>query len=182
MSTREVTWSDVEAYEAELRRELPRFEICYKDESPLQRVIGKLVWLFNRSYMTNYTTVMFGRVYFPNRKWAERLGPRPVLLTLRHEAVHLRDMKRFPLIFQLTYLFVFPTVFSMRAIWELRAYRESIRAQGELYGSVQQRDIEFIVERFTGADYLFMFPFAGVIRRDLERVALEAGFPVKSEA
>ena len=169
-----MTHDDVLAYEAELRRELPRFRVCYKDESRLQRFIGRLLRPFNRDYMTLYTTVMFGRVYFPSRRWRARLDPREVYCTLRHEAVHLRDARRFPLFFQLSYLFLLPAVFTLRAFWEWRGYLETLRAEAEVYGEVSDERLDTITQRFVGADYLFMFPFKRFVRGRLERRRDEA--------
>jgi hypothetical protein len=39
---------------------------------------------------------------------------------LRHEAVHLRDARRFPVLFELSYLAALPAVFTARAWWEWR--------------------------------------------------------------
>lgn len=164
-----IQWSDVEALEADLRRELPRFAVCYKNESPLQRFIGKLVYPFCRTYGTNYTTAMSGRVYFPSRAFCERQGAATVYATLRHEAVHLRDARRFPVLFQLSYLLLLPAVFTTRAIWEWRAYKETLRVELELYGEIGDRVIEHIARRFTGPDYLFMCPFPRFVRRRLLR-------------
>jgi len=168
-----VTEADVEAYERRLGEELAGFCVCYKDESRLQRLIGVLLRPFNRAYMTGYTTVMFGRVYFPSRGWRRGRDPREIYCTLRHEAVHLRDARRFPLLFQMSYLFFLPAFLTMRALWEWRGYVETVRAETEVYGSVPDERLDEIADRFAGADYLFMFPFKGLVRRRLTRVRAE---------
>lgn len=166
----------VNQLEESLSDELPRFAVAYKDESRLQQWIARLVWIFNRHYLTDYTTVMFGRVYFPSRKWREKVGPEQIYNTLRHEAVHLRDARRFPVLFQFSYLFLFPTIVTVRAVWEWRAYLETLRVHSETHGEIPDRLLEHIEKRFTGPDYLFMCPFRGLIRRWLEaaRRRLEA--------
>ena len=161
---------DVAAYEAELQRELPRFRVCYKDESRLQQTIGGLLRPFNGRYLSHYTTVMFGRVYFPSRRWRDEQGPAAVYRILRHEAVHLRDMRRFPLLFQLSYLFLFPAGLTVRAWWEYRAYVETLRVEWELSGRIDDAVLDGIVRRFTGPEYLYMCPFPRWIRRRLEAV------------
>lgn len=70
---------------------IPNFEIRYKDESKLQRFIGFLLF-FNKAYMTDYTTTMFGKVYFTSRKSVEE-DPRGAWKILAHEYVHLLDAK-----------------------------------------------------------------------------------------
>jgi hypothetical protein len=163
----------VAAYEAALARELPRFAVRYKDESRLQRLIGALVRPFNATYLTQYTTVMFGRVYFPSRVWRARRGPAAIYATLRHEAVHLRDARRFPLIFQLTYLFALPAGLTLRAVWEWRAYLETLRVSAEVSGEIPDALLAQVERAFTGPDYLFMCPFPGFVRRRLERARRE---------
>lgn len=163
----------VAAYEAELGRELPRFAVRYKDESRLQRLIGALVRPFNTTYLTHYTTVMFGRVYFPSRAWRAQRGPAAIYATLRHEAVHLRDARRFPLVFQLTYLFALPAGLTLRAVWEWRAYLETLRVSAESTGAIPDELLAHVERAFTGPDYLFMCPFPGFVRRRLERARRE---------
>lgn len=169
-----LTEDAVLAYEAELARELPGFDVRYKDESRLNRFIGRLIWLFNRHYQTRYTTVLFGKVYFPSREWRRQQGPAAIYKTLRHEAVHLRDARRFPVIFHLSYLLLLPAGLTVRSVWELRAYRETIRVEAELRGTVSDYLIDHIERAFTGPDYLFMCPFKGPLRRTLERYRSEA--------
>jgi hypothetical protein len=163
-----ITEADVEGLEAALCKELKRFRVCYKDESTFQKLIGRMVSPFNRRYMTGYTTVMFGAVYFPSRAWRRDVGPGSIYRTLRHEAVHLRDARRFPLFFQLSYLFLLPAGLTFRALWEWRAYAESLRVEAELTGTITDEMLDFLEARFVGPDYLFMFPFRRKIRRRLE--------------
>ncbi|MEZ4469579.1 MAG: hypothetical protein R3F60_02015 [bacterium] len=162
-----VSFADVEALEAALRRELPRFALAYKDESRLQRLIAALVRPFNRTYATHYTTVMFGKVYFPSRAWVSDCGAEAVYGILRHEAVHLRDMRRFPVLFHLSYLGLLPAGLTMRAIWEWRGYRETMRVHAELHGDIPDYVLRHIERCFTGPDYLYMCPFPKYIRRKL---------------
>jgi hypothetical protein len=159
----------VAAFEAELARTLPGFGVRYKDESRLQRLIGVVLKPICPTYCTQYTTVMFGKVYFPSRAWRERVGPKGIYATLRHEAVHLRDARRWPLIFQLSYLLCLPTVLTARAWWEWRGYRETLRVELELTGEIPDALLDFVQARFTGADYGFMCPFPRFVRRALER-------------
>jgi hypothetical protein len=172
MTTRQshIEETDVAELERRLSQELPGFAVRYKDESRLQRLIGRLLWPFNRHYLTRYTTVLFGRVYFPSRSWRERAGARTIYGTLRHEAVHLRDARRFPGLFQVSYLFLLPFVFTTRAYWEWRAYLETMRVWAELEGEIPDELLDHIQRCFTGPDYLFMRPFPRFVRRKLEEV------------
>ncbi len=163
-----MTHQKFEAYVSELKAELPRFAIRFKNQSWVMRVLGWLLF-FNRRFMTSYTTTMFGKVYFPSETWLSETGPLRAYRMLRHEAVHLRDARRFPILFQLTYLLILPTVFTMRAFWEYRAYKESIRVVWETEGRVPQGLIDVIVKQFTTAAYLWMFPFGRFLRRRFQR-------------
>ena len=173
MAARSIGWPEVDALEQRLRRELPRFEVRYKAEWRLQRLIGRLVWPFNRQYMTAYTTVMGGRVYFPSRAWREQAGPARLYKTLRHEAVHLRDMRRFPGFFQLSYLLLLPAGLTFRALWEWRAYRETLRAELEVEGTISDALLAHVEERFCGPDYLYMLPLRRTVRRWLHECRQE---------
>lgn len=153
-----------------LRAEDPRFAICYKDQTPLQRTIATLVRPFNDRYLHDYTTVLFGKVYFPSRAWRARVGETAIYEILRHEAVHLRDARRFPVLFELTYLLLpLPLLCSGRAYWELRGYEESMRVRVELGLDVGDAWIDWVVARFVGPDYLFMLVAPNWLRRRLRR-------------
>ncbi len=179
MARRSIGPADLADLEARLAHELPRFGLRYKDESRLQRLIGAAVRPFNARYLTDYTTVMFGRVWFPSRAWCERQGAAGVYRILRHEAVHLRDARRWPGVFQFSYVFLLPAGLSARAWWEWRAYAETVRVEAEIDGRVSDATLAHIARAFTGPDYLFMFPFPRLVRRRLEalrgRVLAELG-------
>ena len=179
---RVISQEDVDALEAALAAELPGFRIAYKDESAGQRAIGRLLRPFNRTYLTQYTTVFGRTVWMPSRAWRDRQSPRSLWALLRHEAVHLRDMRRFPVLFQLSYALLLPAGLTFRALWEARAYRETLRAEAELDGAISEATIEHIAGRFTGPDYLFMFPFPKAIRRHLRRVSAEVLAELRSSA
>lgn len=148
-----------------MQQHLPRFQMCYKNESRWQKLIGWLLWPINRTYMTQYTTVMFGKVYFPSREQMANWGPSQVYSTLRHEFVHLMDAKRFPLWFELSYLFLLPIGLTFRAYWEWRGYTQTLLVEYEQTGSISPNTKTYILNRFVGADYGWMFPF----RKPLER-------------
>lgn len=168
------TRADLDGLISVLRAELPRFDVRFKDESRLQRAIGLVLRPFNGAYVTHYTTVMFGRVYFPSRAWMEERGPDAVWRILRHEAVHLRDAQRWPLLFELTYLLLpLPAVLTLRALWEWRAYRETLCAHAERHGEIPDTMLDEVQAAFVGPDYLFMWPFRGHVRRKLAALRRE---------
>lgn len=182
---RTITEADVAQLEAKLEAELPGFGIGYKDESDVQRSIARAVRPFNPTYMTHYTTVLFGKVWFPSRAWRAAVGPRAIYETLRHEAVHLRDARQYWGFFHVSYVLLLPAGLTFRALWEWRAYAESLRVQAELDGTIDDASLRFIAARFTGPDYLYMWPFEGFVMarlialrgRILEEIACETLTP-----
>ncbi len=161
----QITDADVAALEMQLLDELPGFAIGYKDEDRLQQLIGRLVRPFNATYLTDYTTVLFGVVWFPSRAWRAQMGPRVIYEILRHEAVHLRDARRFPVFFHVSYLLLpLPAVLTMRAWWEWRGYTETLRVVQQLDGFIPDSLLNHVEQRFVGSDYLFMWPFRRHIR------------------
>jgi len=81
---------------------VPGFEIRYKDESWSSKLIAALCWIFNRRYMTDFTTTRYPRVYFPSQKYVQQ-NPRRAAKILSHEFVHLWDRKQKGRWFSLSY-------------------------------------------------------------------------------
>jgi hypothetical protein len=68
----------------------PKFEVRYKNTSWLMRFLGVVLYLFNRKFMTDYTTTLGYIVYFPSRKYVEKSDSRAMRI-LTHEFVHIWD-------------------------------------------------------------------------------------------
>lgn len=90
------------AFEGEVRNLIPGFEVRYKNESTLQKVLGFLAYPFNRQYMTRYTTTIYPYVYFPTKEHYES-QPKHSMNVLAHELVHLLDTREAPLWMRLSY-------------------------------------------------------------------------------
>ena len=162
--------AEFDAYVEEIKKEFPDFEIVPKQDSRLMKFIynATLMRFWNPQFMGHFITTMFGKVYMPK----QYVGVPAMVDVLRHEIVHLRDMKKFPIIFELTYiLFPLPIVFTMRAFWEYRGYCESILANNDRYGCVSSKTIDFFVEQFTGSNYLWMCPFPKFVRNKFLKFA-----------
>lgn len=147
----------------EIRYEFPEFEVVPKETSKLMMFINAILLMkfWNPRFMSNYTTVMFNTVYMPSRL----INSDPGYAVLRHELIHMRDAKMFPVFYELSYIVLLPTVFSMRAFWEYRGYCESLRVLDENQGFVTDKQLETIVQNFVGPSYLFMCPFRNFIKR-----------------
>jgi hypothetical protein len=155
-----------QAFARDLAREFPGFRVVTKEDSLLMRTLYWLLAmpLWNRVFLTHYTTVLVYRVYMPRALIGTDAGYR----TLRHERVHMRDARRTGILpFAISYLFLLPTVLTLRAYWELRAYVETLRVELEETGAIPDESLERIATRFTGSDYFFMCPFPRFIRGQL---------------
>lgn len=162
----------------ELQSEFPRFRVIPKENNVWMKILYSLSLMrfWNPDFMTAYVTVMFGRVYMP----AHLIGTYTGYMILRHERVHLRDAARWPLLFELSYLFFpLPFVLTLRAYWEYRAYCESLVVEAERYGYVRRDSIEFYVGQFTGSYYLWMFPFPAFLRERFYRFLASKYITVK---
>ena len=185
---------------------LPDFEIRYKDEDLLQRIIGTILF-FNPAYMTRFTTTMFGKVYFVSRKWAEA-NPRQAWKILAHEYVHLLDDQDHPIWFSASYLFpqikalgalvtfgafwspwfLLSLVFLLalapwpapwRAKWEMRGYVMSMAVNYWCYGDIRDDQVEHIGHNFWGPNYYYMRRGQSKILEDLKLKVLKI---IKGEA
>ena len=120
-----------------------------------------------REYMTRYTTVLGLTIYVPS-EWDTR-GDAERYITLRHEAVHLRQMRRMGKIpMALWYALPwFPVGLAWgRARIEWEAYAETLRAIAEIRGVEAAAGAKaYIVEQFTSAAYGWMWPFPQQVGR-----------------
>jgi hypothetical protein len=167
-----------EAFVEALREELPGFRIVRKDTSRLNRVIHYALCVVTlgrmRDYLDGFQTTIGRTVYVTSdfHSW----DPDRRYVTLRHEAVHLRQFRKWSLpVMALLYVLVpFPIGFAyFRARFEREAYAESIRAAADVWGPEYPRRSEFrdhIVGQFTGPTYGWMWPFRGAIERWYDQV------------
>jgi hypothetical protein len=166
-----------DALVAALRVEIPGFQIVRKDRSRLHRAIhvgltivtlGKM-----RTYLDAFQTTL-GRTVYVTSDWDDWDRDRRYV-TLRHEAVHLRQFRRltFPVMAILYLLVPFPLGLAYcRARLEWAAYAETIRAAAEVWGRAHPRRTEFrehVVSQFLGPSYGWMWPFRGQVERWYDR-------------
>jgi len=88
------------AYLASLGAEHPGLRVVSKDGDPLSRAIDRALRVLTfggqRQYLTAYTTVLGRTIYVPIG-W-ERRSVEERYVTMRHEAVHLRQLRRLGLV------------------------------------------------------------------------------------
>jgi hypothetical protein len=82
---------------------IPGFQIKFKNQSPLMKFLGALLWPFNREFMTGYVTTLKWTVYFPSEKSIQN-NPENAVETLMHEFIHLWDRKQKGVWFSVEYL------------------------------------------------------------------------------
>jgi len=158
---------------AALRAEFPGFRIVRKDRSALHKLIHYALVGLSLGRMTSYldsfqTTI--GRTVYVTSDWDD-WDPDRRYVTLRHEAVHLRQFRTFsvPGLAVLYVLLPLPLGISwFRAYFEKAAYAESIRAAAEVWGPAYPRSAAYrdhVIGQFTGPSYGWMWPFRGPLER-----------------
>lgn len=172
-----------EPFLAEMVRENPGLRVLPKDSSSLQKAIDlalKAVTLGSMStYLTNYTTVIGKTIYVPIG-WESR-DDDDRYITLRHEAIHLRQMRRYTMVGMavLYALPFFPLGLAYgRARIEWEAYAETLRAVAEVRGLKSARAPELrahIVRQFTSAAYGWMWPFPATVERWIDEELARIG-------
>ncbi|MBC7976762.1 MAG: hypothetical protein H7138_17445 [Myxococcales bacterium] len=168
-----------------LRAEFPRFRIVRKDRSVLHQAIHYgLIGLTlgrMRSYLDSFQTTIGATVYVTS-DWDDR-DPDHRYVTLRHEAVHLRQFRSFTLPGMAVLYLLVPLPMGLawfRAWFEKQAYAESIRAAAEVWGPAYPRDAAYrahILAQFTGASYGWMWPFRAGLERWYDQILASLGAP-----
>lgn len=164
----------------------------FKEDRPLLMVIASYLAFFNKNFMTRYVTTVRNTIYWVSRKRMRES-------TLFHELQHVMDSRwlTYPLF---GFLYTFPNncaIFSLLtilAIWnpwhwlwlltlplvlcpspgrtwaELRGYALSMYVKYQQDGRLSEEYINFLVQVFTGPDYLFMWPFKNDIRKRINKL------------
>lgn len=168
---------------AEILSEFPRFVIRPKAASVLCHAIDGVLRVLTlnrqRRFLTEYHTVLGDCLYVAASY--EDLSDSDRYILLLHERVHLRQRQRYTSLgFALLYLVpLLPLGLALgRAILEWEAYRETLRAQAEIYGLAfiqRPQHRAWLLNRFVGPDYGWMWPFPSMVRRwyddAVERIA-----------
>ena len=162
----------------DLRAEFPRFRIVRKHDSAMHRAIHQVLRVATAGRMTTYldsfqTTI--GSTVYVTRDWDDLHADRRYI-TLRHEAVHLRQFRALTLPGMALLYVLLPLPMGLswfRAHFEKEAYAESVRAAAEVYGPEYPATPAFrasILEQFTGASYGWMWPFRAGLERWYDQV------------
>lgn len=170
-----------ERYLEQLRAEFPGLRIVRKEDDRFSRLIDRALRVVTfggqRDFLTRYVTTIGRTIYVP-AGW-ERRSPESRYITLRHEAVHLRQFRRygFVLMAALYLLPFFPLGLAWgRARLEWEGYAETIRATCEVHGLEAARDPRlhaYVVRQFTGPAYGWMWPFPRAVQGWIDRLVSE---------
>ena len=173
-----VTLTRYDALVDALRVEFPRFRLVKKRDSRMHRAIHVALVAITfgrmRSYLDSYQTTIGSTVYVTS-DWDD-WDPDRRYVVLRHEAVHLRQFRRWTLPgMAALYLFI-PLPLGLawcRARFEQEAYAESIRVGAQMWGRERVSAGPFrahIIAQFTGPSYGWMWPFRGAMERWYDRI------------
>lgn len=165
--------AELEAFLGEMKREFPSFRVVKKEQSSFAKAIDLALKIVTfggqREFMTRYYTVIGDTLYVP--AGFDDYDPIDVIVTLRHERVHLRQRRRYTMLGMTVLYLLLPLPLGLaygRARMEWEAYTETLRATKELRGLEAMRSPrlrERIISQFTSPAYGWMWPF----RRSVER-------------
>lgn len=178
---------------AHIYRNISGFQIVEKESSRLMRLLSFLLF-FNKKFMTDFTTTIYPKVYFPKSVLSSG-DPIQRITILAHEYVHMRDRKRFGILFNIFYLspqifvplallavwfsnlwllcllFLLPIPSIGRAYLEYRAYKMSIFIYYYFIGKVP--DLNYYVEQFTTSNYYWMMPLKQLLYNNFNEFAIK---------
>lgn len=150
-----MTWFEIRA---KAHAEFPNLKIKRFSDSKILSYLTRHGW--SMAGVAFYNHIFLKDEYFETNRGAE---------ILRHELVHIRDEHKWHVLYFLSYFLLLPTVLTMRAFWEWRGYKETLRSIHEEYKDADPKYREYILDyycqwvtsQFTGASYFYMFPFSG---------------------
>ncbi len=128
-------------------------------------------------YLSHYVTTLGHTIYVPD-DWCD-WDPAHAWEVLRHELVHVDQFERIGWLGIILIYGFFPLPAGLaygRARLEWEAYRETLRAVAELEGleAAQSPALHAqIIERFTGPDYGWMWPFPRQVQRWIDEALPE---------
>lgn len=152
-----------------VRQHVPDLRLVDKREVPWMRWLGGFLRPVIPEFSDRYTTVLGRTVFLPRPP--EQINSEILASTLAHELVHQIDQRRWGPLFYLSYGFALPSLRSMRAYWERRAYAVDLLLARERGGAIEvARVAELLVEHFAGKSYLWMWAGRRSARRYLQVV------------
>lgn len=156
-----------------MNEEFPSFRIIKKSESNFAKALDialKVVTFGGqREFMTRYYTVIGDTLYVP--EGFDDANPIDVVITLRHERIHLRQRRRYTMLGMTIVYMLLPCPLFLaygRARLEWEAYTETLRATRDLRGAEAMKSQSLkdrIITQFTSPAYGWMWPFRSTVER-----------------
>lgn len=173
-------------------------KVVEKKYSWFMRAIGKLLF-FNKKFMDGYITTIGKKIYWPNLDEIYK-NPERSFDVYFHEVQHGHDYIRFKILFILSYIspqilalpvflallaiplannwLVFlafavllaPIPSYFRSLWEWRGSSCNLAMSVWRFDKVSSLQTEYLVKRFKGPDYYFMWPFTKWFRKKLAKI------------
>lgn len=190
----------VQAYKEQVISKFsPNFKLEWKSKSKLMKAL-KVLLFFNQRFMEYFTT-FFETVYVPD-DW-NTFSPTSALSIIAHEAVHIYDSKKNPLMgflyvtpqilfpiiaiglafvspwfLLLALLVALPLPSFFRFYYELRGYRMNLLLLEKYSGWAKDSEIYLatrthIIEQMVGPAYFFMMPFKSYVEKKLDETGWE---------
>ncbi len=104
MTNKSIDWLVIfNILSTEIAKTIPNFSIRYKDKVYIHKVLYFFIRLFNKRYMTSYTTTLYPHVDFPNEEYVKN-NPKQATKILAHEFVHLWDRHNLGIRWSIGYL------------------------------------------------------------------------------
>jgi hypothetical protein len=179
----------------------PGLEIKYKDQDPLMKILGALMF-FNPDFKTSFVTTIGDTIYLPNKEYVNRASASEVFI---HECTHIHDEKEmgsarfklgylFPqilvlpmllLLFVLTWKIVVPLALACLLPWpapfrakaERHAYFVSMRVGHALHNVDPELSGPHYAKNFKNSSYYWMMPFGEDDKFAAEAANIKAGKP-----
>jgi len=176
----------VQRMEALVRRHVPDLRLVEKVDSPLMRLLGRVLQPINPDFMDKYTTVIGSTIYLPCPK--AEFPPDALAQTLAHELVHQLDMQAFGPLFYVSYVVTpLPVWRTHRAYWVRRGYAVDLMLAYHIGGEARLAAVEsWIRGVFAGPAYGWMWggrsPAARFLKPVVEEVRsgeLQQRFPYR---
>jgi hypothetical protein len=144
-----------------------KYKVVYKKNSNLMKLINFFVKPFNKCFMDYYYTTIFGTIYTPHKN--DKIDG----YMLAHELTHLKDSKKYPILYELSYLFLLPAFFTFRSFWEKRGYKWNVMYYVKRYPLNLDYFRSALGDIFCGSNYFYMHYSKKKINKWFDKIVKE---------
>lgn len=146
-----------------------------KLDSWMMLIIAAIIYPFNKRFLTNYWTTMFGKIYAPSSANMDNLANHDGVI--QHEKIHLLDAKKWKVWFGISYLFLPLPIFLCygRWYWERKAYLPELMKIKDTWRFPGR--LNSIVNSLGGSNYLWAWPKKWIREWFLKKIYPEKNVP-----